>query len=132
MSAPGDATILLSIEDLPPDEQLMEGSNIWAHHLARALRSRTQLVEYVTRPGGSRRLEPVARFLSVRAAARRCAVRGGRPRAAIYIPAARMVTTWALHRARYLRSLIGAPVAMMAFHEGLPASAQAWSPDLLL
>ncbi len=123
------APLLLFIEELPPD-QLEEGSEIWAYHLAETLRSETPLLEHVTHPGG-RFPAPVARFLAVRAAARRELGRQ-RPRAALYFPAGRMVTTWALLRARYLRSLLGAPVAMAAFHEGLPRSAAKWPPDLLL
>lgn len=122
--------MLALIEELPA-ERLEEGSDVWAHHVARALRGETPLIEHITRPG-PQLLAPAARFRGVRMAARRAEVKRRRPRAALYIPAGRMVTTWALLRARYLRSLLRAPVAMAAFHEGLPRTARQWAPDVLL
>ena len=129
--APDPAPLLTLVEELPA-EDLEEGSDIWAYQVTEALRRQTPVVARVTRPGRAL-VAPAARFLGVRAAVRQASNEGGRrPRAALYVPAGRMVTRWALLRARYLRSSLGAPVAMAAFHEGLSEAASKWAPDLML
>jgi len=129
--APVQAPLLTLVEELPA-EDLEEGSDIWAYQVTEALRRQTPVVARVTRPGRAL-VAPAARFLGVRAAVRQVASEGSRrPRAALYVPAGRMVTRWALLRARYLRSSLGAPVAMAAFHEGLSEAASKWAPDLML
>jgi hypothetical protein len=125
------APLLALVEELP-EEQLEEGSDIWAYEVTEALRRQTPVVAHVTRPGRAL-VAPATRFLGIRTATRRAVRQAGRrPRAALYVPAGRMVTRWALLRARYLRSLLQAPVAMAAFHDGLPSAASRWAPDLLL
>ena len=114
-----------------------EGSDRFCVEVARALPEHTPVHVHLTTPPPesveSSRVR-LARLRGVVAAARQ--VRPSRPRAAVYIPAARKVTVPALLWAAVLRGMLRVPVVMISFRPELPP----WSrrlgrlvkPDLLL
>jgi glycosyltransferase involved in cell wall biosynthesis len=127
------APIFVVIEEIVGKD---EGSDIFCAEVPAALASFRPVVQDVTHQDGrgpAGRL--VTRFRTVLDAPRRFAG-GPLPSAVLYVPASRTITAAGLLRARMLRRRLGAPVAMVAFHEGIPGQsrwlARMMPPDLLL